>query len=225
MKRLGNASNCIVLAKENWHHGVIGIVSSKVTDIYFKPSILICLDGDEGKGSGRSIPGFDLYKALTNCSEYIEKFGGHSMAVGVSIKKENIEKFKKQLEEYAEKNNVKSLVPVIYIDKEILLKDINLEDIKSLELLEPYGEGNKKPLFLIKNLKIDSIRTLSEGKHLKMTLKQDNYLIDAIGFGLGEQSGKYLIGDKIDVVGMLEINTFDNKENMQISIQDFRKTM
>lgn len=171
------------------------------------------------------MPGFDLYKALTNCSEYIEKFGGHSMAIGISVKRENIEKFKKQLEDYAEKNNVKSIVPVIYIDKEILLKEINMDDIKSLELLEPYGEGNKKPLFLIRNLRIDSIRTLSEGKHIKMTLKQDNYLIDAIGFNLGEESTKYLIGDKIDVVGTLEINSFNNKEKMQISLQDFRKTM
>ena len=92
---------CIVLAEENWHHGVIGIVASKITEIYYKPSILICLEGDKGKGSGRSVPGFDLYTALTKCSDYIEKFGGHSMAIGITIKKENFEKLKEAMEKYA----------------------------------------------------------------------------------------------------------------------------
>lgn len=216
---------CIVLAEENWHHGVIGIVASKITEIYYKPSILICLEGDKGKGSGRSIPGFDLYTALTKCSDYIEKFGGHSMAIGITIKKENFEKLKEAIEKYAQESNISDIMPIINIDKEINLKNINIEEVKSLELLEPFGEANKMPLFLLRNLKIDSIRALSGGKHLKLTLKQDNNIVDAIGFNMGDLSKEYLLGDKVDVVGTIEINSFGNKENIQINLKDIRKAM
>lgn len=116
-------------------------------------------------------------------------------------------------------------MPIINIDKRINLKDISIEEAKSLELLEPFGEANKMPIFLIQNLKIDSIRALSDGKHLKLTLKQDNYIIDAIGFNMGELSKQYLLGDKVDVVGTIEINTFGNKENIQINLKDIRKAM
>ena len=216
---------CIVLAEENWHHGIIGIVASKITEIYYKPSILICLEGDKGKGSGRSIPGFDIYTALTKCSDYIEKFGGHSMAIGITIKKENFEKLKEAIEKYAQESNISDIMPIINIDKEINLKNINIEEVKSLELLEPFGEANKMPLFLLRNLKIDSIRALSGGKHLKLTLKQDNNIVDAIGFNMGDLSKEYLLGDKVDVVGTIEINSFGNKENIQINLKDIRKAM
>ena len=215
---------CIVLGKEGWHHGVIGIVSSKVTELYFKPSILICFEGEEGKGSGRSIPGFDLHEALMNCSTYIEKFGGHSMAVGINVKKENFEKFKKDFEEYAQNQGIRDIIPIVKIDEETSLKEINLQTVKDLSLLEPFGEANKVPIFLIRNLKIQSIRTLSEGKHLKLKLGQDSYIIDAIGFGIGEVAENYLIGDKVDIVGSLEVNSFNGMEQVQIVIKDMRKT-
>ena len=215
---------CIILGSDHWHHGIIGIVSSKVTDIYFKPSILICFEGNEGKGSGRSIPGFDLHDALMNCSDSIEKFGGHSMAIGISVKKENFEKFKEEFEEYAKNCNISDIIPIINIDEEVSLKNINIDDVKSLKLLEPFGEANKTPLFLFRNLKINSIRALSEGKHLKLSLKDDNYLIDAIGFNIGNLSEEYRLDDKVDVVGTLDINTFNGYENIQITIKDIRKS-
>ncbi len=215
---------CIVLGKEGWHHGVIGIVSSKVTELYFKPSILICFEGEEGKGSGRSIPGFDLHEALMNCSTYIEKFGGHSMAVGINVKKENFEKFKKDFEEYAQNQGIRDIIPIVKIDEETSLKEINLQTVKDLGLLEPFGEANKVPIFLIRNLKIQSIRTLSEGKHLKLKLGQDSYIIDAIGFGIGNIAENYLIGDKVDIVGSLEVNSFNGMEQVQIVIKDMRRT-
>lgn len=215
---------CIILAGENWHHGVIGIVSSKVTEMYFKPSILICLEGEEGKGSGRSIPGFDMHKALSKCNDHIERFGGHAMAIGISIKKDDFSKFKDEFEEYAIKSKIDKIVPVINIDKEVQLKNISKEDVSQISLLEPFGEANKMPLFLYKNLKIQSIRALSDGKHLKLSLKDDNLIIDAIGFNMGELSNEYLIGNKIDVVGTLEINKFNNQENIQINLKDIRKS-
>lgn len=217
-------NNSIVLGGKGWHHGVIGIVSSKVTDKYYKPSILLSFEDDIAKGSGRSVPGFDLYEGLTKCEDLLEKYGGHSMAVGLTLKKENLEKFKERFEQIAKEKNIKELVPIIYIDDELKLKDINMELVKSLSILEPFGEANKVPLFLIRNLKIDSIRALSEGRHLKLTLRDENFVINAIGFELGYLAEEYRIGDRIDVVGTLEINSFNGFSSIQINMKDIRKS-
>ena len=213
----------IVVAGTNWHHGVIGIVSSKITDIYFKPSILLCLEDGIAKGSGRSIPGFDLYTALQSCNDKIEKFGGHSMAIGITMKPENISEFAKKFEERATKEHIEDILPIIPIDARINFEQVNRDMVQSLKQLEPFGEANKTPIFLFKNLKIDSIRTLSEGKHLKMTLKSNNTAIDAIGFNLGELADEYIIGDKIDVAGALEINSYGGMDNLQINIKDIMR--
>ena len=218
------ANNALVVGAEDWHHGVIGIVASKITELYFKPSILICFEGEDGKGSGRSIPGFDLHAALCSSSKYLEKYGGHEMAVGLSLKKDNFDEFKKVFEEIAKEANTEEIVPVIKIDKEINLKDITLENVKSLKLLEPFGESNKTPIFIYRNLRIDSIRALSEGKHLKLTLKDGNTIVNAIGFNMGSYSEEYLIGDKIDIIGVLETNTFNGIESVQINMKDIRKS-
>ena len=215
---------CIIVGGEGWHHGIIGIVASKVTDMYFKPSILICFEENIGKGSGRSIPGFDLHEALMECSEELEKFGGHAMAVGVTVARDKFNEFKAKLEEYAKQCNIDKIVPIINIDSEIQLKNIDIESVRSLKMLEPFGEANKTPLFLFKNLKINSIRALSEGKHLKLTLKEDNFMINAIGFNMGDLSEKYLLDDKVDIVGSLEINSFNGSDSIQIVMKDLRKS-
>ena len=215
---------CIIVGAEGWHHGIIGIVASKVTEMYFKPSVLICFEDEEGKGSGRSIPGFDLHKALMECKDSLKKFGGHSMAIGVTLDKDQFEKFKQEIEEYAKKCKIDEIIPVINIDSEVSLKEVNIESVKSLKVLEPYGEANKMPLFLFKGLKINSIRSLSEGKHLKLTLKDDNYMVNAIGFNMGELSEKFLLDDKVDVVGNLDINSYNGMESIQIILKDIRKS-
>ena len=191
-----DANNSIVLGGKGWHHGVIGIVSSKVTDKYYKPSILLSFEDNIAKGSGRSVPGFDLYEGLAKCEDLLEKYGGHSMAVGLTLKKENLENFKERFEQIAKEKNIKELVPIIYIDDELKLKDINMDLVKSISILEPFGEANKVPLFLIRNLKIDSIRALSEGRHLKLTLRDENFVINAIGFELGYLAEEYRIGNR-----------------------------
>ena len=217
--------NTIVVMGKNWHHGVIGIVSSKITEMYFKPSILLCEEDDCGKGSGRSIPGFDLYEALTECKEFIDRFGGHSMAIGINIKKENFENFKDKLEEIATQKHIEDIVPILKIDAQVSLDEISKDMVDSLKELEPFGEENKTPVFVFKNLKIDSIRALSEGKHLKLTLKDSKNIVNAIGFNLGELTNEYKIDDRVDVVGNLEINSFNGRENIQINIKDIMKSL
>ncbi len=216
---------CIVLGGENWHHGVIGIVSSKITDMYSKPSLLLCFEGEESKGSGRSVPGFDLHEALENCKEHIKQFGGHSMAVGLTIETNKFANLKNALEEYATKMKVADIVPVVKVDQKIGLTDVMIKDIKELELLEPYGEANKMPIFQINNVRIESIRTLSEGKHLKLTVKDEHKIIDCIGFNLGNLASEYPIGSKIDLIGSLEINEFRGIENIQINLKDIRHSV
>ena len=216
---------CSILGKEGWHHGVIGIVSSKITDKYYKPSILLCFEGDEAKGSGRSIDGFDLHKAIVDCSKYLKNFGGHSMAIGLSLESKYYEKFKKQFEEYTKENLKEIPVQELDIDEEITSKDVSINSVKDLKLLEPFGEFNEVPLVMYKNIKIISIRTLSDGKHLKLTLQDDNTIIDAIGFNMGDLADKYQLGDKIDVVGNLELNDFNNIETVQINLKDLRKSI
>ena len=212
----------------DWHTGVIGIVASKITEMYYKPSILLCFEEEckLGKGSGRSIQGFDLHDALMKCQDVLAGFGGHSMAVGLSVEKDNFEKFKEKFFKIVNEANISDLAPVLNIDDIINIDDIDKEMVKSLSLLEPFGEGNKTPIFAFKNLKIDSIRSLTEGKHLKLALKSNkNNFVDAIGFNLGHLSDEYKIGDKVDIAGNLEINTFNGVDSIQINIKDIMKSI
>ena len=157
-------------------------------------------------------------------SDYLEKYGGHEMAIGLSLKRENFKKLQEKFEEYVTKKDISDILPIIEIDKIITLKDLNTDTVRELDMLEPFGEANKRPVFVYKNLKIDSIRALSEGKHLKLTLKDGNTIINAIGFNLGNYSKDYTIGDKIDVAGMLEINSFNGIDSVQINIKDIMKS-
>ena len=221
-------SEAIILGGENWHHGVIGIVASKITELYYKPSILVCFEEKEnvGKGSGRSIPGFDLHDALMKCQESLLAFGGHSMAVGVTVAKGKFEDFKNRFIEIAKEANVSKLSPVLYLDGNINIDEINKQIVESLSLLEPYGEANKMPIFAFKNLKVDSIRSLTDGKHLKLTLKSsNNTYINAIGFNLGYLAEDFKIGDKIDIAGNLEINRFNDIDSIQINMKDVIKSI
>ena len=215
-----NAQSIIVLAKEGWHHGVIGIVASKITEKYFKPSILMGIEGKEAKGSGRSIPGFNLHEALTKNSQYLEKFGGHAMAVGVSLKSENFSNFKKELQEYGQNSHICDIIPIIEIDEEISFKDISIETVTQLDLLQPFGEANKEPIFACRNVKIQSIRTLSEGKHIKLTLQDDNFYLDVVGFQMGYLAEEFKLGNKVDVVGSLEINEYNGAKKVQMRLID-----
>ena len=219
-------NRAIVVGGQDWHHGVIGIVASKITEMYFKPSILLSFEGDGiGKGSGRSIPGFDLHDALMKCQDSIEKFGGHSMAVGLNVREEKLDEFRQRFEEVAEEEHIENIIPIINIDAKIDLNDVNKEIVESLKMLEPFGEANKMPVFVFRNLKINSIRALSEGKHLKLTLKDNNNIINAIGFNIGYLAEDYRIGDKVDVVGVLEINSFNGVDSIQINMKDIMKSI
>ncbi len=178
------------------------------------------------KAHGRSIKGFDLHEALMKCKDVLSGFGGHTMAVGVAVKQENLLQFKKKFLEIAKSKNISELKPFLSIDKVIFIDEINKKMVEDLSFLEPYGEANEMPVFAFKELKIDSIKSLSEGKHLKLTLKSDkNTYINAIGFNLGEYVNYYKIGDRVDIAGNLEINSFNGVDSIQINIKDVMKSI
>ena len=160
------------------------------------------------------------------CKELLNGFGGHTMAVGVAISKQNLPKFEEKFLEIAKQFNLSELSPTLDIDEIINIDEINMKMVESLSLLEPFGESNEMPIFAFKGLIIDSIRWLSEGKHLRLSLKSDkNTYINAIGFNMGEYANEYKIGDRIDVAGNLEINSFNGVESIQINIRDMMQSI
>lgn len=217
--------NVIVVGDENWHHGVIGIVASKITETYYKPSILICFEGDEGKGSGRSVDGFDLHEALSACGDKLLKYGGHEMAIGLTLKKEEFLNFRKAMIDFAKDKLPEDLMPVVKYDAEISTKDISKATIESLKLLEPYGEANNSPIFVYKNVKVDSVRTLSNDKHLKLNIKEGNCIFNAIAFNMGDKKDSIRMGDKVDVLHYLELNRYNGFESVQLNVKDIKKSL
>lgn len=159
------------------------------------------------------------------CSDVLEKYGGHEMAIGLSLKKDKFDIFKEKFENIAKDYKVDEIVPIIYVDSQITSKNFNFDFIQQLKILEPFGEGNKVPIFIYKNLRIDSIRTLTEGKHLKLTLKDEGNIINAIGFNMGKLAEDYLIGDKVDIIGVIENNEFNGNNTIQINIKDIMKSI
>ncbi|WHH59064.1 single-stranded-DNA-specific exonuclease RecJ [Petroclostridium sp. X23] len=218
-----NNKKVIVLAGENWHHGVIGIVASRITEKFYRPSILISFEGNEGKGSGRSVSRFNLFKALDECKQDLVKYGGHELAAGLSVQREKIDDFIKHINEYADKNmNEDDLIPRIKIDYEVGIQDLNIDTIKDLEVLEPFGMGNANPVFSFTDAVVADIRTVGDNKHLKVILEKNGGLVDAIGFNMGEYAQHFINGDIIDVACCLDINAYNGQEKVQLVMKDIK---
>ena len=215
----------IVIEGENWHQGVIGIVASKLTEKYLKPVILLTYDAEKTKGSGRIPQGISLYDALTECKEYLTAFGGHELAAGLTLETKNISKFKEKFEQVIEQMKPEGFIRNIDIDFEIGKKDMNLDTIKSIDTLAPFGQKNKRPVFVYKNLKVVSISTLKDNKHLKFRLQDDNFQADAIFFKAGDRRDEVMLSDKIDIVTTMAINEFMGYQNIQFLIVDFKKSI
>ncbi|SHE49564.1 exonuclease RecJ [Caldanaerobius fijiensis DSM 17918] len=214
----------LVLAKEGWHEGVIGIVASKLANVYNRPCIVISLSGDIGKGSCRSIKYFNIYEALKVCEPYLEKYGGHDMAAGLTIKAENIDVFKKQINLYAQ-NILKPehKTPEIYIDMVLPEEYYLIDTAEELSLLEPYGIGNQKPVFLCKDLTVSDVRNVGDDRHLRLKLySSKGREINAVGFNMGSLINDIKQGDCIDVVCNLEINKWNDENNLQFNLIDVR---
>lgn len=217
--------NSIVLYDESWHNGVIGIVASRLVNLYYKPVILLTKEHGIVRGSGRCPQGFSLYDALTDCKDKVTQFGGHELAAGLSLTEDMIPEFIDAFENASLKRKDGISEQIIEVDAQIERKDLNAQIIKDIRRIKPYGQSNPLPLFLYKGLKVSAIRTIKEDKHLKLVLKDEKSLIDAIGFSMGDRRDEIRIGDKIDVVGSIELNTFNTPKTIQIVLQDFKKSI
>lgn len=213
----------LVLSHNGWHHGIIGIVASKLSERFHKPCILISTDEETGKGSGRSIRSFNLFKALEYSQELLQKFGGHDLAAGLSIRPDKIEEFRKTINAYAKENLTEDdFTPILYIDSELPPEYINMNTAERLSVLEPYGMGNACPRFFARNLTVVQTRALSDGKHIKITLRSGESYFDAVGFNMGELNKELRIEDVIDIAFDLDINTYRGSRQLQVLLKDVK---
>ncbi|HEY9059492.1 MAG TPA: single-stranded-DNA-specific exonuclease RecJ [Pseudobacteroides sp.] len=213
----------MVISGEGWHHGVIGIVASKVTERYYKPCIILSCENGVCKGSGRSIEGLNMFMALSTCESLLDNYGGHEMAAGLTLKEENLEEFNKLLNTFAD-NNMKEeeLVPKINIDVRLSKNEINLKSISEIEMMSPFGVGNPNPVFLYENIRIADLRAVGNNKHLKAVFEDQGLTVDAIGFNMGNLIKNLANEDFVDVVCSLDKNTWNSMDKAQLVLKDIR---
>ena len=228
----------IVLEDEHWHHGVIGIVSSRITERYGCPSILISFESqtaeegagersalpeDLGKGSGRSVKGMNLVEALSHCSELLEKFGGHELAAGLTIRRDMLDAFKKKINEYGRSCFSSGMpVPVVEADCELTAADFTMVQAEQLYGLEPYGVSNPTPVFAAYNMTVEDISAVGAGKHLKLRLAKDGVCVTAMYFRHGLADVDFYPGDRVEVLFNLDVNEFQGNRTLQFIVKDIR---
>lgn len=210
----------IVVYGEGWHKGVIGIVASRIKEVYAKPAVVISMEGDMCRASGRSVSGFSLIDAVFSCSDILTQCGGHPMAVGFGIKRRQIESFIQRINRYTLTHPVPQ--PVLELDCKLNPAQLNVELVRGLSLLEPYGAGNPTPLFGLYNMTLRDIREIGGGKHLRLTLSRGESTVYALRFSTTLADFPYSAGDVVDLAVTLDINTYNNNENLSIFIRDMR---
>jgi len=211
----------IVVAGEDWHQGVLGIVASKLADRFYRPTIVISKKGDLCKGSGRSIKSFHLFNSLLECQELLDTFGGHSHAAGLIIRRSNIESFKNKINDLArEKMLFEDLVPTLDIDMELALSDLSASLVMELEKMEPFGEGNPKPLFYTKGLKLKGQPQTLSRDTLKFWVSDGNTTYPAIGFGMASFKDGLIVADSFDLVYTPGIDNWQGNSSMILEIRD-----
>jgi single-stranded-DNA-specific exonuclease len=221
IERLGFGQNAgIVLAREGWHAGVIGVAASKIQDKWYRPMVLIALQGDTGRGSARSIPEFHLYNALSHCEKYLDSYGGHKSAGGFVIRSDNIEPFRREFEEYSSGQlTSEDLVPKCFIDKEIGVVEINRQLVQEIERLAPFGAGNPRPFFLSRHVQVVGYPQILKGRHLKFRVRgADGTVLKAIGFNLAHVTVH--TGEYVDIVYELREETWRGRSELSLRLSD-----
>lgn len=216
----------IVLAKSGWHNGVIGIAAARICEQFYKPCILLSIDEKGvGKGSGRSVPAFNLFSALAHCEDLLTAFGGHSAAAGLTIDEKSIEEFTKKINAYADSVlSAADMIPKLDIDYPVTEKDISVEAAKLLEGLEPFGAGNEKPVFALENVRVYAADTMgADGRHLRLRISTGDKIINCAGFSMGELAKELNAGDNVSIAFNMDINRFRGAENVQLIIKDIKK--
>ncbi len=233
IERLGLENDpVIVLEADTWHHGVIGIVSSRITEKYGRPSILVSFEGndnadpkpsDVGKGSGRSVKGMNLVDALCYSSEHLVKFGGHELAAGLSVTRGELPAFIKMINDYARENlSSEDMTPSIEADCEIEFENATLSLARGIQMLEPYGVGNPMPVFVMSGVFVNEITPISDGKHTKLILGNGKYTLSCMYFSASPDSLGIYVGDTVDILFNIDINEWGGRESVQLIVRDLK---
>ncbi len=214
----------IVLASANWHSGVVGIVASRLADRYFRPVLLIALEDGEGKGSGRSIPGLNLYKALGSCKKILTKFGGHAQAVGFSVSAENVDKLRYDINDYAQRNVSEDIyTPGIIFDAEVSLAEIDEILVDEIKHMAPFGHCNPDPVLACTEATLVSCREIGKnGGHLKMVVRDRETILDAIAFRMASCMDEIAASSEVDLAFFPSINLWQGRRNLQLEIKNIR---
>lgn len=221
---MGSSHGAIVLASEGWHHGVVGIVASRIAEKYYRPTFILSIENGVAKGSARSIPPFDIHNGLTLCKDILKRFGGHKQAAGLSLSSQDIEKFRTVISEIVMSTlSDHDFVPVLNIDAAVNMSDISIELIDEIARLEPFGYGNDEPLFGARGLEVIQPRIVGNN-HLKMHLRQNGRRINSIGFDLGGLLNAVEDNALIDAAFVPIINKWDGGRYLQLNLKAIRKT-
>lgn len=213
----------LVVAKEGWQHGIIGIVASKLTEKYYKPTILLTIEDGEATGSARSIKGFSIFDALVSCKDLMNKFGGHEQAAGLALNAENIEELRKRVNKIADYNlNKDDLIENIKVEYELEEESATLDLVDNLHKLEPFGLSNPSPRFIMRDLLLTKIYKMGKNKqHLKLICENEKSY-ECVGFNMAYLAENFQEGDKIDVLFQVDENNFNNDRKVQFLLKDIR---
>ena len=215
--------DAIVLADETWHQGVVGIVASRIAEEYCCPTFLICLDGEHGKASSRSYGGFNLFSALTEMSDLLESYGGHELAAGFTISRDNIPAFREQVSALARRFYKESDVrTVLEADCAVKPEMLTVANIASLARLEPCGNGCAKPVLVVEGITVDKISQVGSGRHMRLRLRSAWHALQAIWFSANAQTASLREGDVVDVAFLPQINNFRGEKSAQLNVVDIR---
>lgn len=218
---IGRSCRSLVLSSANWHQGVVGVVASRLVEEFHKPTVLICMDGDTGKGSARSIPAFHLYDGLEKCAANLLAFGGHKYAAGLSIKGEMLGAFREQFESHVRGVlSEEDFIPSVRIDGVVSLRDLTWDLHGELKRFEPFGAGNPEPVLEADGLEARYPKVVGKG-HLKMTLAGEGRTFGAIGFGMGDNFGRLAAGRTcVDAAFCLGVNEWQGEKTLQLNLKD-----
>jgi len=219
----GSTPEAIVLADESWHQGVVGIVASRMAEEYCCPTFLICLDGDHGKASSRSFGGFNLFSSLTALAPLLESYGGHELAAGFTISRQQIPAFRQQISRLAEEYYAGAGPrTVLDIDCAVTPELLSVKGIDSLTSLEPTGNGCPKPVLMMEKLTVDRISMVGNGRHMRLRLKQGHHYLGAIYFSATPETASIEPGDVVDVAFHPQVNEFRGERSVQLNLLDIR---
>ena len=222
LSRMNIYDRVIVVSGKDWHEGVLGIVSAKLTELYGKPTIVLSENGDTAKGSCRSVEGFSIFEALSNVSDVLRAYGGHSMAAGVTVDFDRIDEFRRRINEYARVNFEYMPFPSVKIDCKLNPKVLTTELVDGFKELEPFGEGNPQPVLGLFKMRIERVTPLAKGKYIKLTLSKKSAYTDVISFSHRLEDFSFAVGDIVDVAVKLSNSQFRGKTEVSARLVDIR---